>query len=75
MGTVASGVVSWARRWAVRFQGRNRSKSFGTRLPAAAQLSRHHEIQQRGFKRHCFSVATIENMAAVRQTPQREPEP
>jgi hypothetical protein len=49
--------------------------SSGTRLPAAAQLSRYHESQRRGFTFHCFSVATIENMAAVRQTLQSEPEP
>ena len=75
IGVDALGEVSSARRLVVRFQGRNGSMSFGTRLPAAAQLSRYQESQRRGLMFHCFNVATIENMAAVRQTLQSEPEP
>ena len=75
IGTDASGEVNSARRSGARFQGRSRSTSSGTRLPAAAQLWRYDESQRRGLMFHCFSVATIENMAAVRQTLQSEPEP
>ena len=75
VGTDASGEVNSARRSAVRFQGRNCAMSCGARPLVAAQFSRYQQSQRRGFRFHCFSVATIENMAAVRQTLQTAPDP
>ena len=65
---------SW-RRWAGRFQGRKLSISAGGLPPAAAQLCKYHANQRRGFKSQRLSVATIENIAAVKQTLHSEPEP
>lgn len=73
--TDVSGKVSSVQRSAVRFQGKNCPTSSGVRSPVAAQLSKYHESQRRGFKPHCLSVAMIENMASVGQTLQREPQP
>src|SRR5207247_986222 len=68
-------IRSFARMSSDRFQGRNGSMSFGTWLPASAQLCRYQLSHRRGLICPSLSVAKIEKRVAARRPLHRAPEP